>query len=260
MIIPRMEKYYSVRISIAALWMIKISCIVNIYGLSLRLSIYKILHVYCNIAKKKLHYIRRIITKAIRLYKKPIINFFIHKKQVMIQKYKIFLILAIPIFVGMFFIGCTRKIYVPVESVRTEYKDTDTAALFNSFRAILETTRQKENHSDSVIDKERETVTLNDKGDTVKLIKNHYIYVSSKREKELEHEVEKKDSVIDSLRTQLESVKVDSIPVPYPVERELTRWEKVKMDAGGFAIGAGTALLVAVIALLVWIFKIKRRK
>lgn len=156
--------------------------------------------------------------------------------------------------------SCTRKIYVPVESVRTEYKDTDTAALFNSFRAILETTRQKESHSDSVIDKERETVTLNDKGDTVKLIKNHYIYVSSKREKELEHEVEKKDSVIDSLRTQLESVKVDTIPVSYPVERELTRWEKVKMDAGGFAIGAGTALLVALIALLIWLIKIKRRK
>ena len=32
--------------------------------------------------------------------------------------------------------------------------------------------------------------------------------------------------------------KVDSVRVPVPVERKLTKWEKVKQDIGGIAIGA----------------------
>ena len=30
--------------------------------------------------------------------------------------------------------------------------------------------------------------------------------------------------------------KVDSIQVPYPVEKQLTRWQRMKMNAGGYAI------------------------
>jgi len=32
-------------------------------------------------------------------------------------------------------------------------------------------------------------------------------------------------------------VKVDSVQVPYPVERKLTRWESMKMELGGWAFG-----------------------
>ena len=40
-------------------------------------------------------------------------------------------------------------------------------------------------------------------------------------------------------------------PVPYPVERELSRWEAIKMDFGGFALGAvGVVVCVAVIWLI----------
>lgn len=44
-----------------------------------------------------------------------------------------------------------------------------------------------------------------------------------------------------------DSVRVDSIRVPYPVEKDLTRWQKLKMDIGGFAIGiVAISILVAV--------------
>ena len=44
-----------------------------------------------------------------------------------------------------------------------------------------------------------------------------------------------------------DSVKVDSIRVPYPVEKDLTRWQQLKMDIGGFAIGiVAISILVAV--------------
>lgn len=47
-----------------------------------------------------------------------------------------------------------------------------------------------------------------------------------------------------------------SVPVPYPVERELSRWERVKVDYGGFALGlVGSVLAVAVI----WLAKKFRR-
>ena len=43
----------------------------------------------------------------------------------------------------------------------------------------------------------------------------------------------------------------DSIPVPYPVEKPLTKWERWKMDAGGWAMGAVAAVLVILVILKV---------
>lgn len=49
----------------------------------------------------------------------------------------------------------------------------------------------------------------------------------------------------------------DTVQVPVPVERQLSRWEQVKMDFGGMAIGG---LIVIVSAILMWIVLTKRRK
>ena len=49
----------------------------------------------------------------------------------------------------------------------------------------------------------------------------------------------------------------DSIRVPYPVEKSLSKWEQAKMDFGGIAIG-GTIALVAFI--VIWIVKRIRHK
>jgi hypothetical protein len=157
--------------------------------------------------------------------------------------------------------GCTTTKYVPVVRTVTqiEYRDADTTALMNRWRSLIESMRQTERTSDSVVDREKETVTLNDKGDTVRLIQNHYIYVSSKREKELECEVSERDSTINALRTQLASVKVDSVYVekPIEVERPLTKWEQTKMDFGGMFLGGLIAVVVS--AVIVWIVKRKKR-
>ena len=42
-------------------------------------------------------------------------------------------------------------------------------------------------------------------------------------------------------------VKTDSIPVPYPVERKLSKWEKIKMDIGGWAIGASVVMMIVIL-------------
>lgn len=114
--------------------------------------------------------------------------------------------------------GCSRKVYVPVESVVSR---TDT--IYSAKVRI-----------DSVI--MRDSVAVFQKGDTVLITK----YRDRYRVKELT------DTVYQSA---IDSVKVS---VPYPVERELSRWERTKMDFGGMAIGA---LVIALCVAVAWLIK-----
>ena len=114
--------------------------------------------------------------------------------------------------------GCTRKVYVPVESTVSR---TDT--IYSAKVRI-----------DSVI--MRDSVAVFQKGDTVLITK----YRDRYRVKELT------DTVYQSA---IDSVKVS---VPYPVERELSRWERTKMDFGGMAIGA---LVIALCVAVAWLIK-----
>ena len=114
--------------------------------------------------------------------------------------------------------GCTRKVYVPVESAVSR---TDT--LYSAKVRV-----------DSVI--MRDSVAVFQKGDTVMITK----YRDRYRVKELT------DTVYQSA---IDSVKVS---VPYPVERELSRWERTKMDFGGAAIGA---LVIALCVAVAWLIK-----
>ena len=159
----------------------------------------------------------------------------------------ILMMLAVAVMVS----GCTRTTYVPLETVRTEYDGADTTGLYERLRDFFESMYSRETSSDSVIDRQKETVVLKENGDTARHDTERTVYVSSRREKELEHEVRQRDSIIGSLRLRLTSVKADSIRVPYPVERPLSRWEQTKMDLGGFALGGvAAALCVAVIWLI----------
>ena len=147
--------------------------------------------------------------------------------------------------------SCTRTVYKPVETVRTEYVKADTTGLYEGIRSLLDFMFRREASSDSLIDRTKETVVLKENGDTARHDKERVVYVASHREKELEHTVRQQDSTIKSLRLLLESAKSDSIPVPYPVEKRLTKWEQTKMDFGGFALGAvGAVVCIAVIWLI----------
>lgn len=67
-----------------------------------------------------------------------------------------------------------------------------------------------------------------------------------------------RDRVIKVYKTKMDSViQRDSIRVPYPVEKSLSKWEQAKMDFGSIAIG-GTLALVAFI--VIWIVKRIRHK
>lgn len=65
----------------------------------------------------------------------------------------------------------------------------------------------------------RDSIFVREKGDTVEVVLTLF--------------VDRWHDRTDTLR----AVSTDNIRVPYPVEKELTRWEKTKLDIGGIAIG-----------------------
>ncbi|MDE7460249.1 MAG: hypothetical protein K2M85_04095 [Paramuribaculum sp.] len=164
--------------------------------------------------------------------------------------------LLIIIAVIALFSSCTPTKYIPVETVRTEYKEADTTAIYNRLLRLFESRMERETLADSLIDRTKETVVLTASGDTARHDTERVVYRSTSRERELEHKVREQDSIISSLRTQLSSVKADSIQVPYPVEMPLSRWQQAKMDFGGVAIGVVLAVLCIAVSWLIKKFRV----
>ena len=104
--------------------------------------------------------------------------------------------------------------YVPVETVRL-----DSIYLTQTLR-------------DSIV--RYDSVYVRDKGDTLYVERWKYLYRDKVR--------------VDTMV----SVRVDTLAVPYPVEKELTRWERVKMETGGVAISGFFLLLAAIVAYIVY--------
>ena len=115
--------------------------------------------------------------------------------------------------------SCSSVKYVPVETVRTEYRTRDSIRY------------------DSIY--QRDSVYLMFKGDTVYKYKEKYLY------KYLF--LNKTDTVI----------KTDSIQVPYPVERKLTKWQAIKIELGGWAFGVIIAFALIIVG---WLIYKKRKK
>lgn len=110
--------------------------------------------------------------------------------------------------------SCSSVKYVPVETVRTEYRTRDSIRY------------------DSIY--QRDSVYLMFKGDTVYKYKEKYLY------KYLF--LNKTDTVI----------KTDSIQVPYPVERKLTKWQAIKIELGGWAFGVIIAIALIIVGWVIY--------
>lgn len=156
--------------------------------------------------------------------------------------------------------GCKTTKYVPVKAVRTEYVEADTTAIYNRLLSHFEALREKERRSDSLFDRMKETVVIRENGDTARHDQLRIVYRATNREKELERENIEKDSTIATLIKQLSMVRVDSVPVPYPVEKELTAWQQTKMDYGGYALTlVALAVLLGLPLAVRWLLKKFRR-
>lgn len=111
------------------------------------------------------------------------------------------------------FTSC-RTQYIPVESVRTEYKTRDSIRI------------------DSIY--QRDSIYTLVKGDTVYLYRYKYLY-----------------RYLTTNRTDT-ILKNDSIRVPYPVEKKLSRWQSIKMELGGWAFGIVIVFILVIIGRIVY--------
>lgn len=124
-------------------------------------------------------------------------------------------------FLGIIFIllmcSCRSIKYVPVETVKHD------------------TTYINKIHRDSIY--EKDSIYVHSKNDTIYIEKLRYKYV---------------DKLI---RDTTYINKTDSIRVPYPVEKKLSKWESIKMDLGGFAIAAIIITIIIIIGRIVYFLK-----
>lgn len=128
-------------------------------------------------------------------------------------------IISLLVFILYMMASC-RTEYIPIESVRYD-------SVFFA-KMIKDTTFVKD------------SVFVRQKGDTV--FKDKFLVIYKK--------------VL--LRDTMLTVRKDSIPVPFPVERKLARWEQVKVDFGGYVII--TMLLWIPFYILRWIIRKTRKR
>ncbi|WP_347026379.1 hypothetical protein [Bacteroides ovatus] len=110
--------------------------------------------------------------------------------------------------------SCRSIKYVPVETVKTEYKTRDSIRF------------------DSIY--EHDSIFLFVKGDTVYKEKFRYKYRYLT--------INKTDTVMLT----------DSVQIPYPVEKQLTRWQQMKIELGGWAVGV---IVILSIVLMLKLFR-----
>ena len=114
---------------------------------------------------------------------------------------------------GIWLASC-RTQYIPVETVRTEYKARDSIRV------------------DSIYNQDSIYVLV--KGDTVYQYRYKYLY---------------KYQYLN--RTDM-MIKIDSVQVPYPIEKRLTRWQQIKIEMGELAFGVIIVFVVIIVGWLVY--------
>lgn len=114
-------------------------------------------------------------------------------------------------------IGCRTIEYYPVETVRTDTVYVNRLTV------------------DSVL--VRDSVYIHEKGDTVTEFRLKYVYRYKDR--------------IDTLYVS----RRDTVSVPYPVEKELTKWQTVKVNYGGWAMGVVFSFILIVVGWMVYKLK-----
>ena len=112
------------------------------------------------------------------------------------------------------------------------------AIWFSSCRSIRHIPIETVKHDSIYISKvlhdsiyQRDSIYVDRKGDTVLIYKDRYLY--------------KYKNLVDTMYV----IRIDSIQVPFPVERELSWWQSVKVQVGEKAIGIIIGLII-IIALL----------
>ena len=165
-------------------------------------------------------------------------------------------LLFVAIFFAVLCVSCSHRVYVPVQSICTDtiyMSRRDSVHIKDSL-----ITRQVINIRDSVAIHDSVVIIKDDQGNIKEklIVRYRDRWHATQDNLTLQRLIDRYKASNDSLR----ATKKEHIEVPKVVERELSRWQKIKMDVGGWAIGALSAtLLAAVVYIVVWLLKKYRR-
>lgn len=151
-----------------------------------------------------------------------------------------FMILYALIIIGLLIAlcGCNSVKYVPVKEVHTEYITQH------------DTIRQ----SDSII---REQTTIIREADSTLLARLGMWTPSHEKIFVIEKESHEKSATASEKVKGREVLKTDTIQVPYPVEKKLSRWQRFCCDYGKLMLGATIVCIIALSFLLIRYIKRK---
>lgn len=165
-------------------------------------------------------------------------------------------LLFVAIFFAVLFTSCSHRTYVPLQSVRT-----DTVYMARKDSVHIKDSlvvKQVINIRDSIAIHDSVVIIKDEQGNIKEklIIRYRDRWHETQDNLTLQRQIDRYKASNDSLR----AVKRDSISVPVPVEKKLTRWQKFKMDVGSWAIGAMSTVLLGVIGyIVVWLLKKYRR-
>lgn len=141
------------------------------------------------------------------------------------------------LFILMGLYGCNTQ-YIPVESTHTEHHwHTDSVKQIDSVISEKQTTIR-----------ELDSAAMAEYGIRLRNAERAFLIQTSEFERQIQKLMQQKSDTV---------IKVDSVKIPVPVERKLSKWERIKMDAGGIAIGVCVAFII--ITVIVFLVKAHRK-
>lgn len=179
-----------------------------------------------------------------------------YEKQVKFYLYSMLTIIGLLALTALCFTSCSDKNFVDLQSTRSDtvyVTKKDSVNLKDSLVA-----RQVINVRDSITIHDSVVVVLDEQGNVKErlIVRYRDRWHATQDNLTLQRQIDRYKASNDSLR----ATKTEYKEVPVPVERKLSRWEKLKMDVGGWAIGAMSATLLVIVGyIVVWLIRKYRR-
>lgn len=177
-------------------------------------------------------------------------------KEIKYYVYSMLIIIGLLALTALCLTSCSHRVYVPVQSIRTDtiyMSRKDSVHIKDSL-----ITRQVINIRDSVAIHDSVVIIKDEQGNVKErlIVRYRDRWHATQDNLTLQRQIDRYKASNDSLR----ATKTEYKEVPIPVEKKLSRWQKFKMDVGGWAIGAMSTFLLAIIGyIVVWLLK-KYRK
>ena len=149
-----------------------------------------------------------------------------------VKEGQIWLLFIIVVWIVLQLCGCKQVEYVPLKEVKTVEIERNGINWSDRSYGSNETTM--------ITIKDSVVVVVNQQGEEVRREEWH--------EKETDREYREKYEELLSMYESLRSEKTDTVQVPYPIEKKLSKWEQTCVNYGGEAI----VICVVFLFVIIW--------